>query len=619
MSAVAAARAPRGATGHEFAHVLAGVLLDGEAARLAATLDPAFLAEAGWDSGTRVLSFPSGHRLLGRAECTVTGCRSIPGDGGVCPRCRTRLTSAGMTAEQIASDADLPPAPVLAALCAVPGCQREPCSSRIVLCRTHRHRFLKTGEPPWADFLADPRVRPLEPEPECEVTACSRPRGEGNTCYCHIHADRWRAAANADPGLGGELWRQTEPPVREAGAVSLHALPPLVTVQVLAGLQHRTRDGIRTAAGLLRCLCRALVSQKAASAAGCDAGAINGSRVRELLSGITRHVRLAASDPGSEQSADIWELAVFGHHGRLDFTGITQQWLRETAKRWAAHDLPRRRGSGDDNTRLVIRSAARLSESLRTRPDRGNQPAELSRRGIGNFLSRLAYLESAETISRNQRNVACRGARLLVAAIRDLGLARPGEPAAGLPSDFTITAADIPAPPGRGEPGRDIPAEIMTVLCAGLDSLKSGDVKAAVEITIDTGRRPEEVLSLALDCLTRDTGGAPVLIYDNIKAHRDSRRLPVSEHTAAVITSQQERVTARFPDTPRSDLPMFPSPLCNPGGRKRISLGSIDNLHREWVSGFGPLRTRDGAVFDSAKIVLYSYRHTYVICTPLSA
>ena len=54
--------------------VLAGVALHGAAARLAAVLDPAFLAGAGWDPRSRVLSLPAGHRMLGRGVCRVGGC-----------------------------------------------------------------------------------------------------------------------------------------------------------------------------------------------------------------------------------------------------------------------------------------------------------------------------------------------------------------------------------------------------------------------------------------------------------------------------------------------------------------------------------------------------------------
>ena len=405
---------------------------------------------------------------------------------------------------------------------------------------------------------------------------------------------------------------ETQQPATAGGLVGLYVLVPLVAVQVLAGLQQRTRDGAKTGASDLRMACRALASQRVAAIGECDIECVAGSSsVRPLLRALARHARLAVSDPDSERDRDIWDLAVFGHRGRLDFTGITQRWLRESAKRWAAHDLPRHRGTGASNVGNVVSSAARLSDSLRTRPDRGDQPAALGRRDIESFLSRLAYLETAGTISRFQRNLICRGTRTVLAAVRDLSLARAGQPAAGLAGDFGITRADIPALPERGEPGRDLPAEIMTALCAALDELPPGEIKTAVQIAIDTGRRPEEIMSLPLDCLTRDASGAPVLIYDNLKRDREGRRLPVSEHTAAVITAQQERVTGRYPATPRSRLALLPTPKCNPGGSRNITVDRFEERHREWVTGLGPLRTADGTVFDSAKIVLYAYRHTY--------
>ena len=50
---------------------------------------------------------------------------------------------------------------------------------------------------------------------------------------------------------------------------------------------------------------------------------------------MARQVRRALADPGSEQAGDTWDLAIFGHAGRLSFAGITQPWLREAAKGWA--------------------------------------------------------------------------------------------------------------------------------------------------------------------------------------------------------------------------------------------------------------------------------------------
>ncbi len=180
------------------------------------------------------------------------------------------------------------------------------------------------------------------------------------------------------------------------------------------------------------------------------------------------------------------------------------------------------------------------------------------------FLNRLAYLESTGTISRYHRNVICRGVRAALSGIRALGLTRPGRVAAGLPGDFAIGRDDIPAEAHRGEPGRDLPPEIMTVLCANLDGLRPAELKAAIQIGIDTGRRPEDLLNLPLDCLHRDKDGGPVLVYDNAKADRLGRRLPINEATAAVITAQQSRVKQRFPATPAGELKLLPSPRRNP-------------------------------------------------------
>ncbi len=99
--------------GREFSHILAGVVLDAAAARLARMLDPAFLAGAGWDPAARVLSLPAGHQLLGRVVCRTGGCDTTvrAGLGGVCHRCFTRLSEQGLTARQIAAAPQLPSLP----------------------------------------------------------------------------------------------------------------------------------------------------------------------------------------------------------------------------------------------------------------------------------------------------------------------------------------------------------------------------------------------------------------------------------------------------------------------------------------------------------------------------
>ncbi len=227
------------------------------------------------------------------------------------------------------------------------------------------------------------------------------------------------------------------------------------------------------------------------------------------------------------------------------------------------------------------------------------------------FLNRVAYLEADGQISRYRRNMICRDVRAVLAGIRGLGLARAGQAAAGLAGDVAIGPADIPADPQRGEPGRDLPPEIMTVLRASLHALQPPEVRVATQIGIDTGRRPEDILGLPLDCLARDKDGGAVLVYDNVKADRPGRRLPISAATAEVIAGQQQRARQRFPHAPAAKLRLLPTSYRNPDGTKPISRSTLEARHRDWVSTLPDLRTRDGLAFDTAKIVPYAYRHSY--------
>jgi integrase len=615
----ALALVPAPPAGETFSSVLHGTVLSGDAALLAAALDPDFLAEAGWDPVSRVLSMPAAHPLLGRQVCRAGGCTATAhgsGNGGLCYQCSSRLARAGWTPEEICSAGELPPLPARADGCLVPGCQRMSPGGRqgqrTGLCQAHSRRFRRVPGTTIEDFLAGPRVRPLPPLGPCRVAACSR-RSESEHGYCPTHYVRWRASAAVDPAVDQARWDLACPAVAEPGRVSLRGLAPLVVVQVLAGIQYRVREqGAKIKDVNLRAVCDGLRRQHAVSAVTASPEQVTGGKAaRSLLRSLARQARLALADPAREQLADTWDLAVFGHPGGLSFTGITQPWLREAAKAWACGDLPRHRGGGAGNVRAKISAVARLSQSLRCRDDRGEEPAALGRADIDAFLNRLGYLESAGTISRYQRNVICRGARFVLTGIRALGLTRPGQLAAGLPGDFAVGLSDIPADPVRGEPGRDLPAEVMSQLCAGLDTLEPAEARAAIAIAIDTGRRPEDILGLPLDCLDRDRDGAPVLVYDNIKADRLARRLPVAEATAAVITAQQARVRARYPGKSPGTLKLLPAPRANPHGRKPMSVSMLDDRHRDWVTSMGPLRTSDGTEMDPDRIVPYAYRHTY--------
>jgi hypothetical protein len=597
----------------EFPHVLDGVALSGAAAHLAGALDRGLLEEAGWDPTTRVLYLPAQHRLLGRKVCRVNRCvGTVHNDAPeICHRCFTRLTGLGMSVEDIAATENLPAAPVPGQRCAVPNHQRKPTVRNAVMCEPHAQLFRGRHIPiSLEQFLSDPRVRPQPPLPACLVPACTR-TADGAIGYCNTHYQRWRMAQQDPAEPDEQSWRCRESGVAEPGQVNLRALPPLVVVEVLFGLQTRVREGLRLTDVVLRAVCDTLRRHQVASIHDCEPGLAPGKRARSVLASFARDARRALADPGVEQTKDIWDLAVFGHPGRLSFTAITQPWLADAAKRWAAEQLPHHRGSGASRVRGKINNIGLLSEHLARRPDRGLDPAVLGRADLEGFLNRLGHLEFTGRIGRYRRNMICRDVRQVLAGIRSLGLTRPRQPAAGLPGDFAIERIDIPADPERGEPGRCLPPAVMNVVCANLDTLEPAEVRVATQIGIDTGRRPEDILNLTLDCLDRDKDGGDVLVYDNVKANRLRRRLPISKTTAAVITAQQHRVRQRFPDTPVADLKLLPTPVRNPDGRKAISTTTLAARHRDWLAALPILGTQDGTEFDKTRVVPYAYRHSY--------
>jgi hypothetical protein len=74
----------------------------------------------------------------------------------------------------------------------------------------------------------------------------------------------------------------------------------------------------------------------------------------------------------------------------------------------------------------------------------------------------------------------------------------------GLADDFALIRGDLPARPERSEADRDLPPEVMRQLCASLDWLDGRverEMRAGIELLIDTGRRPDEACELAYDCL----------------------------------------------------------------------------------------------------------------------
>ncbi|EOM74351.1 transposase [Rhodococcus rhodnii LMG 5362] len=561
-----------------------------------ALIAPDFLTLLSWSAHERVVQFPADHPLLGWSSCVVASCDfKAHTSNGLCAACMKRWKDHGEPPIDEFMDEDRPTVRVGYGLCIVSPCQRPWRSRGTALCASHHHRRTRVLKVSMEEFLAHPDVFGLASFGPCAVAACTRDRESSSGPYCINHQLRWvkiqrqpESVRRSSHDIDEQWFRRTNAAIPVGTECSLRGLPDRVAAELLYGLSRRTANGVKTRADQFRPLVAHLLEHQLSSV---EEVVLTDLRqgVKIVCSNVLTEVRRVRLTPESERAKDEWDVSVFGYNGTLRFQTISQPWLREATKTWAYNELPRRHAK---TTKQLVQGEVNvvgmLSESLRLqRPgDRGDDPRLLSRSDIAGFLNRLMFLHAGGTMSDYARMTTVQTLRRVLARMRSLGLTAPGQPLHGLPDDFTLAPEDVPPPGERDTQHRDVPVEVMRHICARLDDLEKAntrEIRVAVELLIDTGRRPDEICQLGLDCLDRDEQGKPVLVYTNFKANRLGRRLPITEATAAVITAQQDRVRDRFPNEPAGKVILLPAPTRNPHGHRPISDDSVSWQHRKWI------------------------------------
>ncbi|MGH9262063.1 MAG: site-specific integrase, partial [Acidimicrobiales bacterium] len=184
--------------------------------------------------------------------------------------------------------------------------------------------------------------------------------------------------------------------------------------------------------------------------------------------------------------------------------------------------------------------------------------------------------------------------------------------------------------------GDAIPDAVLAQLLGDANLARlAPDARRRFLIGLEVGRRPSELCGLAFDCLAYDqrvdeaTGRSemvPVLVHDMGKVNTFGCRLPIHSHTAQLISQQQAAVRGRFPDTPESELVLFPALQRHKNGRRPIGANTWASelrtwadqldLFEAWLDGEGGVHlqrdaTGEPIAFDPTRIVPYALRHTY--------
>jgi hypothetical protein len=423
---------------------------ESRAGRVRALLRPEFLA-AVWQADGEVFAPPRDHPLLGLRKCAVADCEAgvrTP-NTDLCKVCVVKFNAGGLPMDQFTA---VPCGKVRKGEkdCGVPRCPR-PARFRVGLCYGHYAQW-RGDRLPVAEWAASPGVMPLPSFGDCPVVSCSR-AADSQRGLCAPHRQRWALAEKKEPGVSFERWLLTAEPVNADHFVIFKGLPEQVQLELLLGLQLRADTGVRTLVTALRPMVAVLRQTQAATIDDLDESLIKQTRHDAAV--LARHlagaVQRATITPAEEQRKDTWDLRVLGLGGWLRFTAITQPWLREAAKAWAAEEIPRRRGRQAAGTaKTTVSAIGDLSNSLRlARDDHGEAPAALGRRDIVGFTNRQAHLQRTGQITEHMRLEDCRAIRRFLADVRAMGLTRAGGVAAGLPDDFIMGARTSRPSPTR--------------------------------------------------------------------------------------------------------------------------------------------------------------------------
>jgi len=599
---------------------------------LRARLDPAWRAGE-WDSEALLFTGDLGSARTAAWPCRTPGCTTATRrPSGRCDGCRRARVSAGLPWAEF--DSAPPPRatrPLRRGRCAVPGCEGDlHCAG---LCFRHERCWGKDRSEPVAMFIA--RARPLPRAAECRVAGCDR-ESIARRGLCRFHDQRLHRR-----GLltGDDLaaWVISERPRIGVHQFSLAGLPELLRIELLYALQQRDQSPppldpteVRI---LLARLGDAASLREADPQVVCESGGTQyNAGTRGLFRDLIRHLdRAWAGYCGADPFAgDVWQVALLdlrinasrrwpATQGVVDLRVIEVAWLREIVKDWVRSTRPYLQ-----RLRETLRACRAASHALITAGR--TEPAGL---GAGDFTRILDAISTqrradASPYSASHRNLMIYQFCQVIEYGRASGLME------AVPGPFRpATRHRVRGDPNEDEVGKALPEMVIRQLGARLHLLgpagRAGAIPAAdlqlmhqviYQILRDTGRRPGEVVSLRTGCI-EVIGGQYNLIYDNHKAGRMRRRLPVTTGTAEIILAwQRHRAGLRVP--PALDRWLFPSPLLRARqSRGHVTPACVARVLKAWVGQIGTIDSElpgpDGtpAPFDASLITPYALRHSY--------
>jgi integrase len=594
--------------------------------RLRRAVDLPRLIEAGYNPGSCVIRPRADHPVFGYQLCPVVGCMAAVVAGSLCYGCRQRFRRFDGTFEEFVA------IPRVFAL------SRRAEQRLCIVCRTAGHERPAQGRNGLC--LSCDSGRRARGQTVALYAAGAVPRCSFGRC---ARCERW--AAYRDPRLctacrshwvalgRPELAKFAAIPLRRSRAASrgievdLSELCQGLRLEILYAFQQIWLDGgyvwegTRRLQGLVDALARA------GAASLLDRPSLGGTMVAVLYRRLRARVELLLADPQRELERDVWRLGMLRPDAggqTVDYTAITQSWLRELVKQWNQQRLV---SHSVGLLRLDAYVAIELSSVLGLRADAGEDLSVLGRQDVVDFLVHLRARQLAGEITNiHHRNCITR-VRAMLRDARERGLHHQPGPLAGLLEEFTIVDGDVPRRLARGlegEPERALPQTVIDQLLspdavAVLHERAGEALACAIELQMRTGRRPQEIAHAPFRCLeherrVREDGkleSLPVFVYRPEKRPKTRKELPIFAEERRLIDRMQALARERLPDADPGRLPLLPRQMRNRDGHKPLPATTLAWKMREWIAGLGELTGPDGEPFERAKVFPYAFRHSY--------
>jgi integrase len=600
-------------------------------------LDEKVLVALGWDAQAQVVRRVVNHPSFGLPECEVKGCEGmITRRGNVCLTCWERFER--WRAKGRCSDLEQfkriprsrPPEPErMCAVCCAPPDHARP-ARETGLCNAHdaqrRSRGLTVDE-----FLAREELVPLATFGVCRRERCGR-LAEGRLGLCKRCNSAWRKHGRPDLGAFCMTpWVLEQ--VAQIAPISLAGLSEQVRLELLFVAQQFSLQKRKRSREAWRGLVRDARAAGVGSLLELERKAATSQWMGQVLMvrrRAQRELEVLYADPETEFAADVWDLRKVGlAAGRntcvLDFSTVTQAWLRDASKRWARSRAAYTQGQ---SMQAVLLAVSLLSQSLARREDGGREKSALARADVRAFVERLGRLYRAGRIPDTTYYRSTGKVRMFLRECRDFGLYAPGEPLHGLSAEFAVWQQDLRRErkdEDAGGEGRALPQVVIDQLLSDrylqrLGERYGDELLVMLRILADTGRRPDELAKLWAGCLDRtefideQTGelqSSWVLVHDMPKVAIKDFRLFISESTAQLIVEQRERVVARYPGTPLSKLRLFPRERMNPDGSEPQYTARLSWAVRGWVQNLPELLGASDEEFPRERVFPYAFRHSF--------